>query len=235
MRRSAAVVTSSPGFIRNYLRQYDQPDIPVILAENKPLAISLPGIGRDATKGPLTIGWFGMLRCKVSLLALDALTRAAPGRFRVILRGRPALDVVQDFHQIVAANPDMQFLGLYRWPEDLARIYAEVDLAWLIDRYQAGRNSDWLLPNRLYEGCLHGAVPIVLDGTEAAAKAREWGCGIALRSVEPAEILDVLGHARERLGDCRAALARLPQSALRMDAAECAVLTQAICGFEGME
>lgn len=230
MRRCAAVVTSSPAFAANYLRAYGQPDIPVILAENKPF--DAPAV-RPAPRPdglPITIGWFGILRCNFSLRSLDRLTRTHPGHFRVILRGRPALDVMVDFDDIIAANPDMQFQGPYRWPDDLPAIYGEVDFAWLIDRYQAGENSDWLLPNRLYEGCLHGAVPIVLQGTEVGRKAAAWGCALTIAAPQDDAIAEGMLAAADALPALRQALADVPRSALRMDDAECRALTIAICG-----
>lgn len=228
MRRCSALVTSSPAFSTRYLQAYGQPDIPVILIENKPfdIARSAPRLPQS----PVTIGWFGILRCQFSLQALDRLTRAHPGQFRVILRGRPALDVLTGFEAIISANPDMTFQGPYRWPDDLPAIYGEVDLAWLIDRYQAGENSDWLLPNRLYEGCLHGAVPIVLQGTEVARKAAAWGCALTISAPNDDAIAAGLADAASTLPRLRNALADVPPSALRMDEAECRALTAAICG-----
>ena len=238
MRRSALVVLSSPAFATRYLRPRGQPDVPALLVENKPLAgpgpapaLGGPAPGGLEQGGPLVIGWFGMLRCRWSLEVLDRLTRARPGRFRVVLRGRPALDVMGDFHAVVAANPDLSFLGPYDWPGDLPAIYGGVDVAWLIDRYQAGQNSDWLLPNRLYEGCLHGAVPVALAGTEVARRLAGWGCGVIVAAPEDEAVgaalsaLDADGLAR-----LRAALAAIPGDRLRMDDAECRRLTAAICG-----
>ena len=117
------------------------------------------------------------------------------------------------------------------WPGDLPDIYGGVDVAWLIDRYQAGQNSDWLLPNRLYEGCLNGAVPVMLEGTEVARRVAAWGCGVSVAVPEPEAVaaalsaLDGAGLAR-----CRAAVAAIPRTALEMDEAECRRLTAAICG-----
>ena len=79
-----------------------------------------------------------------------------------------ALEAAVD--KVIDANPDLSFLGPYAWPGDLPDIYGGVDVAWLIDRYQAGQNSDWLLPNRLYEGCLNGAV------LSTGLRARRAGC-----------------------------------------------------------
>lgn len=237
MRRAGLVVLSSPAFGARYLRPHGQPDLPALLAENKPFA--RPQAARDAAPapggleqgGPLVIGWFGMLRCRWSLGVLDQLTRARPGRFRVVLRGRPALDVMDDFHAVIDANPDLSFLGPYDWPGDLPDIYGGVDVAWLIDRYQAGQNSDWLLPNRLYEGCLNGAVPVVLEGTEVARRVAAWDCGVSVAAPESGAVaaalsgLDPAGLARRR-----AAVAAIPRGALEMDEAECRRLTAAICG-----
>lgn len=246
LRASRLVVISSPAFAARYLRDFGQPDTPTLLVENKPFARSAgtpagtvtatPAPGGIEDGGPLIVGWFGMLRCRWSLMTLDAVTRAQPGRIRVRLRGRPALDVMHDFHAVVDANPDLEFLGPYSWPDDLPRIYAEVDVAWLIDRYQAGQNSDWLLPNRLYEGCLNGAVPVALDGTEVARRVQSWDCGVIVPGAggadpDPAAVADTLlaidAAALRRL---RAAVAAIPRGRLEMDDAECHLLTRAICG-----
>lgn len=234
MRSAALVVVSSPAFVTNYLRAHDRPAIPTLLVENKPFDDLLPRDAPAAPRpdgGPLVIGWLGMLRCQYSLQALDRLTRSQPGRFRVILRGRPALDVLPDFHTVVGANTDLEYRGEYRWPEDLLAIYGAVDLAWLVDRYQAGQNSDWLLPNRLYEGCLNGAVPIVLRGTEVARHVEAWNCGVVLDTPADGAIRDALTAIdADRLAARRAAVRAIPRARLSMDNAECAELTRAICG-----
>lgn len=238
MRGTALAVVSSPAFVTNYLRAHDRPPVPTLLVENKPFDDLLPQGAPPAPRpdgGPLVIGWLGMLRCRYSLQALDRLTRSAPGRVRVILRGRPALDVLPDFHEVVGANPDLDYRGEYRWPDDLPAIYGAVDLAWLVDRYQAGQNSDWLLPNRLYEGCLNGAVPIVLRGTEVARHVEAWGCGVVLDAPTDAAIRDALtGIDADSLATRRAAVRAIPRARLSMDNAECAELTRAICGPPGL-
>ena len=238
MRRTALVVLSSPAFRTQYLQAFGQPDRPVLLVENKPFArpeetspVPAPAPGGIEEGGPLILGWFGMLRCRWSLGVLDRTTRARPGRMRVVLRGRPALDVMEDFHRVVEANPDLSFMGPYDWPDDLPGIYGGIDAAWLIDRYQAGQNSDWLLPNRLYEGCLNGAVPVVLEGTEVARRVLAWGCGVAVGAPEDAAVAAALSAIDAHgLAVRRAAVAALPREALEMDAGECRRLTAAICG-----
>ncbi len=228
LRQTALVLVSSPGFQRNYLTPFQRPARAVMLVENKPLAMTEPPAQEPRpAEGPIRIGWFGILRCAWSLAALDRLTRAAPGRYRALLRGRPALDVLPEFHATVAANPDLSYLGPYRWPDDLAAIYAGVDLAWLIDRYEAGGNSDWLLPNRLYEGSVHGAVPLALAGTEVADRLRALGIGVIVGAPQEEAVgaaLAALDHAA--LTALRTALRALPRATWEAGPADCRALVQ---------
>ncbi|AZB55644.1 glycosyl transferase [Cereibacter sphaeroides] len=196
MRRVGLVLTSSPGFVNEYFQPHGQTRVPIRIVENKcfyPEA-ALPAVPKlRPVAAPITIGWFGILRCAWSLDCLDRVTRAAPGRYRVLLRGKPALDQLPQFHATVAANPDLDFGGPYRNPDDLADIYGQVHLSWLIDRYDAGKNSDWLLPNRLYEGCRHHAVPVALAGTEVANFLGDYGLGLTIAAPDAEEVGRRLG------------------------------------------
>ncbi len=229
MRRAALVVVSSPGFVRHYLTPFSRPARQVALVENKPFPTA-KAIQSDA-EGPIRIGWFGILRCAWSLAMLDKLTRAEPGRWKVTLRGRPALDVVPDFHATVAANPDLEYLGPYQWPEDLAVIYMGIDLAWLIDRYEAGGNSDWLLPNRLYEGSAQGSVPMALDGTEVAVRLASLGIGVIAAGPAEAQLREALAPVdRSRIASLRTSLAAVPASTWEAGAEDCHALVALLGG-----
>jgi succinoglycan biosynthesis protein ExoL len=102
------------------------------------------------------------------------------GRFEVVLRGRPAYSEFADFDGFVGAEPHIRFEGAYRNPEDLARIYGEVHFSWAIDFFEEGLNSSWLLPNRLYEGCRYGAVPIAMRQTETGRFLADRHIGVLL-------------------------------------------------------
>lgn len=236
MRRSAAVMISSPGFERNYLQPFDRPKLAVLLVENKLLASAAepPQVAAapEPMAGRLRIGWFGMLRCRWSLQTLDRLTRATPGRYEVVLRGRPSLDRMPEFHSVVAGNPDLSFGGPYRWPDDLDAIYAGVDLTWMIDRYQAGGNSDWLLPNRLYEGGRHGAVPVTLGGTEMARKLSALGIGLTVAEPSLAAVEQQLSDIDDAsLKALRAAVLALPRGTWEATQADCEALVSRLGGL----
>jgi len=184
----ALLMTSSPAFVRNYFQRFGQIDAPVALLQNKVLELDrLPAVAAEMKMQspplpgrPWQIGWFGALRCRKSLKLLAAFTRQAQGRFQVVLRGRPAYSEFADFDGFVAAEPYLRFEGPYRNPEDLAAIYGEVHFTWAVDFFEEGLNSSWLLPNRLYEGCLHGAVPIAMADTETGRFLADRHMGLRL-------------------------------------------------------
>ncbi|MBP1861806.1 glycosyltransferase family protein [Rhizobium herbae] len=173
-RNVSLLVTSSPAFIENYFRPISRLKAPTLLLENQVIDLG-DDAGMQTARPrppqpgePWKIGWFGALRCRKSLKLLAEFTRAMDGKFEVVLRGRPAYTEFDDFDGFVENEPFMNFHGAYKNPEDLARIYDEVQFSWGIDFFEEGLNSSWLLPNRLYEGCRYNTVPIAMRGTETA-------------------------------------------------------------------
>lgn len=195
------LVTSSPAFVEHYFKPLSGIRAPVHLLENQVLELDgSETVMQSRTRpagAPWRIGWFGAIRCRKSLDLLAAFTRRMEGRFEVILRGRPVRSEFDDFDGRIAREPYLRFEGPYRNPEDLSAIYADVDFAWAIDFFEEGQNSLWLLPNRLYEGCRHGALPIVLDGTETARLATQHGVGIALADDRLDTLIDRLSSFDE--------------------------------------
>ncbi len=223
------LLVSSPAFVRAYFQPHGQFDGPVTLVENKVFGPVPNAPTHPAPGDALRIGWFGILRCAVTLQLIDAVTRARPGAVKVIMRGRPALDTLPDFHEVVAANPDLRYDGPYTYPDDLAAIYGAVDLAWLVDRYDAGKNSDWLLPNRLYESGVNGVPPIGLDGTEVANQMRALGIGVTLDAADTASVARAINALTpERLAALRQAQDAMPRSTWVTGESECRTLAEDI-------
>lgn len=186
-RDAKLLITSSPAFVEHYFKPVSGLDLPVLLQENKVLALdtavaAAPQPRPPAPGEPWKIGWFGALRCRKSLEILAEFAGRMEGRVEIILRGRPAYSEFSDFDGFVAAAPHVHFHGPYKNPEDLAAIYNEVQFTWAIDFFEEGQNSSWLLPNRLYEGCLYGTLPIALAGTETARFIEKRGIGFVLQN-----------------------------------------------------
>jgi succinoglycan biosynthesis protein ExoL len=172
------LVTSSPRFISSYFqpRKFSRP---IRLVENKVffpehMADTLLRISTRLGGPPWRIGWFGMIRCRKSFSILKEITRSAGGAVEVVIRGRPSLREFPDFEGLLRSSRHMSFDGPYSY-SDLASIYGDVHFSWAIDFFEEGLNSAWLLPNRIYESTLFGAVPVAVDGTETAKWGRRHG------------------------------------------------------------
>lgn len=213
------LVTSSPAFVANYFKPFGQIAAPVELIENKYFdTMPVPADHRREDDSPAAppwrIGWFGALRCRRSLELLAEFTRRQDGRFEVVLRGRPALSEFPDFHAFVEAEPWLSFRGPYRNPEDMPAIYREVHFSWAIDFFEQGQNSEWLLPNRLYEGCRFGAVPISMASTETGRFLKQQDIGVLLSEATSEGLDTALGRmGQEHYGKLKSrVLARNPRT-----------------------
>jgi succinoglycan biosynthesis protein ExoL len=191
LRDCDLLAVSSPAFISEYFASPSFSANPAacpasVLVENKVLASEIsPDEAAHGNDGPpigppWRIGWFGVIRCRRSLHLLSALCQALPGQVEVAIRGRVSQNVIPDFDAVVAATPGMSFLGSYNRHTDLPDIYRAVHFNWVMDFYETPGNSDWLLPNRLYEGSVYGSVPIALASVESGRWLARHGCDVLL-------------------------------------------------------
>ncbi len=235
LRRCDLLVVSSPAFLRDYFGKMHEELPPACVVENRIFAseIATPVATSPPSGPPWKIGWFGVIRCRRSLNILARLVRRLPGQIEVVIRGRPARDAIPEFGAVVAATPGLTFHGPYDRTTDLARIYADVHYVWTIDFYEEGANSAWLLPNRLYEGGIYGAVPIALRSVETGRWLIGHHAGICLD--EPLEetlaaflaTLDPEHHSQ-----ARQAMRRVPLSAFVCDAADCRHLAATLAALQ---
>ncbi len=221
LKRSAGLVVSSPGFIRNHFERRYPGDYRAFLVENRlapganygDRACERKSAANDDTR-PLRLGWVGNLRCKRSLDLLCQLADQFPDRLEIRLHGQPARTELSEFEPIINARANMTYFGRYRSPEDLAGIYYALDIVWAGDFMEAGYNSVWLLPNRIYEGGYYCTPSIAPSGTETAAWLERHACGFILG--EPLdqslpELVARLINDRSPITLRAVALSRLPQ------------------------
>ncbi len=182
------LITSSPAFVANHFLPSHGSLPPVLLWENRMLASELAqekAARRPEGCRPWRIGWFGIIRCERSLELLQGLCRTLPGEVEVEVRGRPTKEVLPKLEAAVASTPGLTFGGSYDRSRDLSDMYGRVHFTWAIDFFEDGANSAWLLPNRLYEGTAHAAVPIALSSVETGQWLARHSAGVLLsQSVE---------------------------------------------------
>lgn len=182
LKRCAGLVVSSPGFLKNYFSRYHEGLYRAVLVENRLAAgadygtrtKSAAHLGKNT---PLKLGWVGNLRCKVSLGLLADLADHFGPRLEVHLHGQPARTEIEVFEPVIEQRANMFYHGRYRSPEDLAAIYGGLDIVWAGDFMEAGFNSEWLLPNRIYEGGYYITPSVAPAGTQTAHWIASHDCG----------------------------------------------------------
>jgi succinoglycan biosynthesis protein ExoL len=137
LKRTVGLVVSSPGFLRNHFEKHYLGLYRPFLLENRIVAVK--GIGARPQSEELAakqvepllrIGWIGNLRCKRSFNLLCSLADRYPGLLEIRIHGQPARNEIPAFELEIDKRANMTFGGRYRSPEDLARIYRDLDLVW---------------------------------------------------------------------------------------------------------
>ena len=218
--RIALLIHSSPGFERHYFTPVQRYAGPVALIENK-LWIGEDDLPRPAsaraTGAPLVLGWVGSLRCRKSLLILAEAARRMGGALRVEMHGNVHAHAIPDFAAILEAHPGLSHHGAYSYPDDLSAIYQSCDLVWAQDLWQRGANSDWLLPNRIYEASFFGCPQIAVAGTETGQRVAEAGQGFVLPEATADALVALLrGLTPARITSVSAELLAKPDSDFRL-------------------
>lgn len=208
LRRVGTLWTSSQGFVLNYFIPLQGYKGPVALIENK-IAQPAPRLSRVPPEGVWHIGWFGTLRCKRSLDEICAIAGAMRGRVVFHLYGYPARIGEAAFVDAIAPHDNITLHGPYA-PDDLPEMLAGVHFSWGFDYADTWGNSQWLLPNRLYEaGYYHR--PMLADSTHKSGAvidttATGWTFDGATLQADLISFLEGLS-----IDDWRACVARIAQ------------------------
>jgi len=228
---SQGLMVSSPAFIREYFERNASVLPKTLLVENK--VFPDPGLDQEtpplAPGPPWRIGWFGVLRCRRSLEMLSRLVRSLPGTIEVVVAGLPASNVFPDASKSFGGIPGLVFHGPFKDEAELSRLFRSVHFAWAIDYYEAGGNSRWLLPNRLYRAALYQSVPLALANVETGRWLADHRTGVLLgEPVEEQLIATMRDMTPQSFSSARAAVARIPRSSLITEAQECRDLVAAL-------
>ena len=236
MKRSQALIVSSPAFLSAYFEPFQhlsqRERLAALLVENKtfPDGTATAALASIPPAGPpWRIGWFGMIRCRRSLDFLCDLVRRRPDLAQVEIRGRPSFTEFEDFERQAAETPGVTFGGPYQ-PDELPALYGGLHFNWSVDYFQDEGNSRWLLPNRLYEGGRLGVPPIARADSQTGRWLKARGLGVVFDRPEAQleAYLDAL--TPETYAAVRAVHAAAPASLFVLGPEDCARLMTAIGG-----
>jgi len=238
LRRCEGLMVSSPAFIREYFQRV-HPTLPkTFVVENKVFAADTQSGGEleaPPSGPPWRIGWFGMLRCRRSLDVLLHLLRSAPQAIEVVVAGLPAPGVFGDAQATFGGIPGLSFLGPFKDEIELSRLFRSVHFAWTMDFYEAGGNSDLLLPNRLYRAALYGAVPIASASVETGRWLAARAAGFIVNEpIEDNLVALITSMTQESFANAKAALEKISRTELVTGPGECRDLVRALAELRGL-
>lgn len=239
LRRARLLVVSSPGFLRHYFEPVQGYRGAHFWVENKlyfagdpaargklPCSRASPEAAADAV---LTIGWIGIIRCRRTLELLKGLALARPGTVRIRIAGRVSYFLIEDFDEQIDGIANIEYRGAYAWPHELRDVYRHVDVVFAQELSWKGKNSDWLIPNRIYEASYFGVPSLTVGDTETARIVRERGLGFSLADDSLETLLAFVdGLDRAKLSAVSRRLLATPAEAFVTSAADTARLLDAI-------
>lgn len=186
LKRAKLLVVSSPGFIHHYFKPCQRYAGEFYLIENKLYfhndKISRPSKSSllTSTNKPIVLVWAGNLRCQKTLDALMQLASAAQENIYIRFHGVISDFLIPDFEKQIQDITNIEYRGPYCWPDGLQEVYQDADLVWAQELSWKGHNSDWLIPNRIYEASYFGVVSIAVSGTQTAMVIKERGLGYVI-------------------------------------------------------
>ena len=190
-RRCKLLILTSACY-ESYYRRWLGIETPMLVMENK-LTEAFVGKVRKVKlplpdeallqERPFRIGWFGILREPWTLWVLDALIRADPQRFNVVLAGvfdQPLrrLRINRKLLERFLDSPNTEYRGPYSAPDDLLGLYGGVDLT--MNCYQPTIPTCWSQTNKYYEACLFGKPLIARAGCSDAEKIERHDIGLVI-------------------------------------------------------
>lgn len=190
-RHYGLIVVISTGFLVDYYRGCLGVSTPALVLENKleehlvnfdfsPTPESFKKRGVPFIDRPFRIGYFGVLRDAWSWSVLSELAKRYPDRYEIWFAGKKI--VPTDIEQQIEGYVNMRYLGEYKSPDDLFKLYDAVDMVWAC--YAQIGELDWNLrwgrPNRFFESCFFGRPVFARMGADFAKDVvrEQIGCCI---------------------------------------------------------
>ncbi|EBA11540.1 glycosyltransferase [Roseobacter sp. CCS2] len=225
LARVQLLIVSSPGFVTHYFTAVQHYNGPHIVIENK-LWFDGPPAPRPKTRDDhdvLTIGWVGSIRCAPSLKVLVETADHFGDRIAIRIHGNVHRHALPDFDAQLASRANVTYFGPYVYPDGLGKVYGACDMVWAQDLWQRGANSDWLLPNRIYEASWFGCPSIAVADTETGRKVAADRLGFVIDTPSAAALIDLINRLdHTKIQDVAEQLLAMDDSAFMLRASDVA-------------
>lgn len=191
---SSLLVISSPGFVAHHFEPIQGYRGPQHWIENK-LFLGDQSVPRTPQTprddgARITLGWVGIIRCRETLDIFVALADRFGSDIRIRIAGLVSYFLLPDFDEQIGRFDNIEFSGPYDWPHGLADVYHDIDLVWAQELSWRGGNSDWLIPNRVYEASYFGVPSVAVAGTQTGAIVQERALGYTLDAGDVAHAVE---------------------------------------------
>lgn len=202
LRRSNLLIVSSLGFIDNYFFPIQQYTGKYFIVENKiydekhELHRPILSCTEKMEKRPIRVVWAGILRCQRTLDVLKYVAKKMDDKIDIKLWGKVSEFLITDFNEQISGYENIQYCGAYIWPDELSKVYDAADLSWSQELSWSGYNSDWLIPNRVYEASYYGVLSIAINGTQTGKYVSDNNIGYLLKSAHKEDVYEILSQLK---------------------------------------
>src|SRR5690625_3353322 len=178
LRKCSRIFVTSKGFKDFMSSKYQLDPSKISIIENKLVSLDFPSENRTPFESlkdnEFIVGIIGLLRYPNILDFLQEYQKANV-KFRIKIFGDGPLK--EQILQYVDGNK-IQFFGQFKYPDDLSRIYEQIDLSFTM--YDSNDlNVQLALPNKLYESIYFRRPILVSTNTYLNKKVEEFNVGFS--------------------------------------------------------
>lgn len=184
---SQLLVVTSKGFYEEYYNKWIKVTKKYIVIENKLESDNDRVIQKRTVGGEkklinkYRIGYFGVLRCEKTFKILTLLAKRNPDTIEVIIAGQ--VFVSSDNLKNLNEYSNIEYIGVYKSPDDLGKLYGMVDIVWACYPFPEKNmwNWRWARTNRFYESCFYKKPMIGLFNSGDAAEIEYYDIGMLVK------------------------------------------------------
>lgn len=184
---SHLIVTSKKFYSEYYSKFYSNE---VFVLENKPLAELLPLVLPKKKSEKIRIGAVGGFRGRATKLVLDTVKDIDWAELRIHGFGNE-IDLIESYNY---KYENIKYFGPFNFFNEIAEIYAEIDILYVVYDIESSKNIKLALPNKLYEAMYFNIPLIVSEGTYLEEIVKEKNIGYAINKLSKKGLIEVLNN-----------------------------------------